>query len=338
MNKLEGYKRRTIEHCESVNDDGTVLLSWPCKTQSTGYIITKITDLGEEEILVQDIFTTRYLDDSLGSDKVKYRVETYSKRKAVVKDKESLFGSLEQAIIKGNTNTLVSDYILENYDNLLVYIEKLPHIDKTLTSLLLNDVWLTWSKKEKQGSAYSAYRVGKNGEYMTVEQVVENTLKAYAKNPKYTNKYNNKEKHDGIEVEVHSVSMLEEREEGSDNNHIVAKASMKKMTEVDSPLDDLVEICTLKEDLEYVLEATKDYTISARKILDNFSTLLEVVSDDEESGHVIGEDVIRNMNKTLFSEYRSDLSMIDMFSRIFAFMNKDITLFTQVYETLCAND
>lgn len=335
MHSLDGLKRKRIEHCESLNEDGSTLLSWPFKMGSTGYIITKVTEGGEKEIFIEDVLTTKYIDTDVDSKAISYRVDNYTKREKVVKDRASLCGSLEQALIKGNTNTMISDYILNNYDRLLIYVERLPHIDKTLTSLLLNDVWLNWSKKEQQGFGYSPTRIGKNGENMTVEQVVENTLKSYAKNPKYTIKYNNKEKCDGVEVEIHSVSMLDEREEGSDNNHIVAKASIQKMGDVESPLEELIEVDTLREDLEYVLEATKDYNVSARKILENFSTLIEVVTDDEESGRMVGDDVIRNMNKTLFSEYRADLSMLDMFSRIFAFMNKDITLFTQVFESMC---
>lgn len=126
--------------------------------------------------------------------------------------------------------------------------------------------------------------------------------------------------------------MLEEREEGSENNYITAQASLTIMKGTESPLEDMIEVCTLREDLEYVLNETKDFKVSARSILDHIVDLLAMVSYDEETGVSPGDNVITNMNKTLFSEYKSSLHMIDVFDRIFGFMHKDITLFNEIYK------
>lgn len=328
-------KRILIKHCEAFNEAGDVLVSWPCKVKAEGYIVTRSLGNKKNEFWIDGALNTKFIDKIKSNGKVCYKVEAYKKFVDFSDlDIDGLVGSLEQAQFKGNTNTLISDYIEQNYDELLSFVERLPHIDLTSSAVILNDVWLSWMQKEQSGDGYSADRLSRGGNKMTVQQVVENTLKAYAKNQAYSKKYNNKDKNNGVEIELHSVSMLEEREEGSENNYITAQASLSLMKGTDSPLEDMVEICTLREDLEYVLYHTKDFKVSAKSILDNMSDLLAMVNGSEDSNMFPGEDVIRMMNKTLFSEYKSSLDMIDMFDRIFLFMHKDITLFNEIYQEM----
>jgi hypothetical protein len=327
-------RRVLVNHCEALNEDGDVLISWPSYVKAEGYIITRCYDDGrQEEIQVTGALNTKFIDKTSGH--IKYSVEAY---KHYVKDTDlehlSLLGSIEQAKLRGNGNTLISDYILSHYDELMLFVKKLPHIDTDSVSMLLDDVWESWKHKEQSGEGYSPDRLSKGGNCLTVKQVVENSLKSYAKNSLYTKKYNNKDKNNGVEVELHSVSMLEEREEGSENNFITAQASLKTVKGTESPLEDMVAICTLKEDLSYVLTATKDFKVSARNILDNYSYLIQMLSDDSEKNISPGEEVIKNMNKTLFSEYKSSMELVDMFDRIFVFMHRDMELFHQIYNEL----
>ena len=330
-----GVKRISIKHCEAFNEAGDILVSWPCRVKAEGYVVTRCLGNKKNEFWIEGSLNTKFIDRSVNSSKVSYKVEAYKKVVTISElDIDNLVGSLEQAQLKGNSNTLISDYIENNYNALLTFVEHLPHIDITSSAVILNDVWLSWMQKEQSGDGYSPERLSRGGNKMTVQQVVENTLKAYAKNQAYSKKYNNKDKNNGVEIELHSVSMLEEREEGSENNYITAQASLSLMKGNDSPLEDMIEICTLKEDLEYVLNHTKNFKVSAQSILDNMTDLLAMVNGVEGSGVIPGEDVIRTMNKTLFSEYKSSLDMIDTFDRIFLFMHKDITLFNQIYQEI----
>lgn len=334
MDNLGSIKRLTVQYCESQNPDGSVLISWPNKINVDGYILTKTVNGRSEEILL-DNSSTRYVDTVKITD-INYKVEAYRRVTNIKqRDLEGLCGSLEQAQIKGNTNTKITDYIVENFAELVKFVSRIPHVDRSLADMLITDVWMSWSKKEEQGIGYSAERIGKNGECLSVQQVVENSIKSYAKNSTYTSKYNNKDKKDGVDIEIHSVSMLEEREDSSDNNVIVAKASMQKMSEVNSPLDMLVEVDTLREDLEYVLRNTRNFNITARSIFDNITSLLDMVKDDDNTGKSVTNEVLRSMNKTLFSEYQSNLQMVDMFSRIFTVMQRDSELFNEVYREIC---
>lgn len=330
----ESMKRVILKHCVS-NLDNCSIVSWPCSIRANCYCLTKLlNDKVIDKILIHDITNTKYHETEASiCDLITYKVEACYKIDKSMEENEGLFGSLEQAVIKGNTNTLISDYIELHYDELLNFIMRLPHVDITKSALILNDVWLSWMRKEQSGVGYSAERVSRGGTSLTVQQVVENTIKSYAKNTAYSKKYNNKDKNNGIEIELHSVSMLEEREEGSENNYITSKASiMNRGHEADSPLDEMVEICTLKEDLEYVMKTTKNYKVSAKNIFDNINDLLSMVTDNDETGVMPSEELIKNMNKTLFSEYSSNVEMVDMFSRIFMFMHKDISLFNEIYK------
>lgn len=331
MDNSMSIKRLTVQYCKSQNPDGSVLISWPVKRNVDGYIVTKTVDGTTKEIMLDNTIT-KYVDDVIT--KANYKVEAYRKvSKIKQKDLDGLCGSLEQAQIKSNNNTKITDYIVANFSDLVKFVSRIPHVDKSLADMLITDVWISWSKKEEQGIGYSAERIGKNGERLSVQQVVENSIKSYARNETYTNRYNNRDKKDGVDIELHSVSMMEEHDEYGDSNVIMNQASMQKMSEVSSPLDMLVEADTLREDLEYVLEKTKDFDITARSIFDNINALLEMVQDKEDKKGVSNE-VLRSMNKTLFSEYQSDLCMVDMFSRIFTVMQKDSELFNRIYKAV----
>lgn len=328
LESTKNYNRKKVlKHCISYTPNG-VLISWPEDIKSDGYIVVKNTPFGAEEFTVG---STKYLDDKY-DDFTQYKVYSYQKLGTFEKDSyESLIGSLEQSSIKASSENIATKYIEDNYEVLLNLAKSLHHVDRLVAGKIINDVWVSWYKREQQGLGFNPDKISKSGITLSVEQAVENTIKLYAKNCEYQLKYNNKEFKDGVEVGIFSVSMLEEREDGNSNNYIVGKASIaNKSIQTDSPLEEMIDICTLEEDLHYVIQNTLGFKVSALSIFENISELLDMISGEKESS-IMSEKDIKLLNKTLFSEYQSRVEMVEMFGRILRFMNHNRTIFSEVY-------
>lgn len=327
-------RKKVLKCCVSQSPEG-VLVSWPEDIRADGYIILKQTPFGEEEFVIDKLGitnSTKFVDKTLFSSDIQYKVFSYKNEITFEQETYSaLIGSLEQSSIKASSKNIATKYIEDNYEVLLNLAKNLHHVDRLVAGKIVNDVWVSWYKREQQGAGFNSERISKSGITLTVDQAVENTIKLYAKNGEYQLKYNNKESKDGVEVGIFSVSMLEEREEGNSNNYIVGKASLAtKSIQTDSPLEEMVDICTLEEDLEYVLKNTVDFKVSALSIFDNITELLDMISGEKEMSVVSDKD-IKLLNKTLFSEYQTRADMVEMFGRILKFMNRNRTIFSEVY-------
>ena len=233
-----------------------------------------------------------------------------------------------------------SDYIAEHYDSLLKYIKTLPGIngdDKAKD--LLHDVYISVHKAEMDGEGYDSEYYNKKGQEGTVllEQFIYGRIKQYAKNDKYRSdlvssgsvsytkvvcietplttrtgyKY---DKNGNIITEKNYVrekckvkaceiaASFNDGGDVEDNNDSFQKAYA--MASTHDSLDDLMELYSLREQIDYCIDICSLHNINLLNILKNMDKLASLLS--VSSRKKTADNVFEDLHKLV--SYHTELA------------------------------
>ncbi len=96
--------------------------------------------------------------------------------------RETLYG-INNVMKELDTNHLATDFIAENYDNMILAAKKMG-VNPDMAHDIVHDVYMSIQKNEENGEGYNPNK-GNIGEYISVEEFVYGRLKGYSLNKKY---------------------------------------------------------------------------------------------------------------------------------------------------------
>lgn len=220
---------------------------------------------------------------------------------------------LSTRLIEPELNRDASNYVTDNYANLLVYVHKLGIKDEKANDLL-HDVYISLVEAENNNECFDMEYSGRNsekyGEYMHVSQFVYGRIGQYAKNVKYRTDVTESGVGTSVGIEVYYVDEI-----GLDGKVVLNKdgtpRKIKKtktkrqavsvitcaasftggdgtqendsfqmayeMAETVDSTDDVAELLSLREEIDYCIDLCSLHNIPILSILKNIDSLADML-------------------------------------------------------------
>lgn len=272
----------------------------------------------------------------------------YHNKNFINEDNAELYGSYEGSenrALKGVKSSNFTDYLEENYFQLLHHVELLPNVDPTLAGDLMHDVWCSLNERVLKQEDFDEDYVNRNGEKLPVESVVWNIIAQYAKNSRYCKKYTNKVKvNRSVSVDVISLSpALCDEEAGTSGGvelsyRTLSEASLVKSTDVEGLVcEKMTKKSDIKRALEYSLVNTEDYMVSMETLLENIDTVMAQVNKESSTlGAVDKSGILAMLHGTMFKEYTADKDLEYNFRVVLNALREDRLSVMRIYQEVKA--
>lgn len=216
-------------------------------------------------------------------------------------------------LVEPELNRDASNYIVNNYENIIKYIRKLGIKDEKAHDLL-HDVYISVVESENNGNCFDMEYSGEDsqnyGEYMQVSQFVYGRINLYAKNSKYKTSVIESGITTTVGVEVYYVDEIDINGnvvlnkdgtpkkirktkttkqainivtcgasftggDGTDDNDGFQMAY--EMAEVADTTDEITELLSMREEISYCIDLCDLHGIPILSILKNIDSLSEML-------------------------------------------------------------
>lgn len=225
---------------------------------------------------------------------------------------------LSPRLLEPMLNRDASEYIVDNYNDLLTYVFKLGIKDEKAHDLL-HDVYISVVESENNGNGFDMEYCGNNseryGEYMQVSQFVYGRIGLYAKNNKYRTDITESGVGTSIGIDVYYVDEIDLNgkvvlnKDGTPKkvrkmkankqaiNIITCAASFTggdgtqendgfqmayEMAEVADTTDDVSELLSLREEIEYCIDLCSLHNVPILNIFKNIDYLASMLSKSSQ--------------------------------------------------------
>lgn len=262
-----------------------------------------------------------------------------------------------QAVLKEKpVDRSISDYIIENYDNLVKYIRRTLGITYDKANDLLHDVYVNAVQSENNGvEIYDEIDIASGKVFeITTSQLVYRRLKLYSKAPKYHNETCETGRTKILTRETGLVSDISVDEEGNvEYRNKRGRLVMKPMdiqvvptysrpdgdadseNEMDKfqacytyaasfdDLDSIVEYASLRDEIDFCVDVCSLHGYDIMRILKKIDSLSKMISDK------VDKNELKSFSRTAFSTLRNIIdnndeleeSLMDIL--LFASKNRD---------------
>lgn len=219
--------------------------------------------------------------------------------------------------LEQETNHYASEYIVDNYNDLVKYIRSLGIIEKATD--MLNDCYINMVKKEMDGNAFNEDELGG----ITVVGYVKGTLKKYALNDKYKEGVIEIVRDHGKIIGTTYAACSDDVDSEDVKNNIKLDAFQEAYRNAAnfSDFDGIDDLESIREQIQYVIGFSDESTCNIRVFIEKF---------DEIANMTFDKDILVGLRKIL--EYHDEFR--EAFSNIFDFRREHRELFDMVLASM----